>query len=61
VYDPRVLDGNYGWHRARTYVGIDYDINKTHSFGIMALLQQEFDIDDPATVYIIGIEYGISL
>ena len=61
IVDPRNAEGNYGWHRARSYVGIDYELNKTHSFGIMYLIQQEFDIDDPGTGYIIGLEYKISL
>ena len=61
IVDPRNAESNYGWHRARTYAGIDYELNKKHSFGILYLIQQEFDIDDPGTGYILGLEYTLSL
>jgi len=61
IIDPRFPESNYGWHRARTYAGIDYEYNKKHSFGIMYLIQQEFDVDDPGTGYILGLEYTYKL
>jgi len=61
IVDPRNAATNYGWHRARSYAGIDYQLNKKNSFGIMYLIQQEFDIDDPGTGYILGLEYTVTL
>jgi len=61
IVDPRNAPSNYGWHRARTYAGVDYEINKKNAIGIMYLIQEEFDIDDPGTGYILGLEYTISL
>jgi len=61
IEDPRNPSSNYGFHRARTYAGLDYKINKTNSVGIMYLLQQEYDIDDPGTGYIVGLEYSVLL
>lgn len=61
IEDPRFPASNYGWHRARTYAGVDYEYNKKHSFGIMYLIQQEFDVDDPGTGYILGLDYKYKL
>lgn len=61
IIDPRNPRANYGWHRARTYAGVDYDMNKKNTFGIMYLIQQEFDLDDPGTGYILGLSYKYTL
>jgi hypothetical protein len=60
ISDPRNPSGNHGLHRARMYGGVDYKINNANSIGLYYLVQQEYDIDEPADVYITGIQYTIS-
>jgi len=59
--DPRSPETNYGWHRARTYAGIDYEINKNNTFGLYYLIQQEFDVMNPEYLYIVGVQYSIQV
>ena len=61
ILDPRNPNSNHGLHRARMYAGVDYDINKRNTIGAYYLVQQEYDIDDPADVYIFGLQYTIVL
>ena len=59
--DPRNPCFNYGWHRYRTYFGLDYDINNSNSVGVYYLIQREFDVIDPEIIYILGVQYSIVL
>ena len=61
IFDPKNPATNNGWHRARMYAGIDYKLNKGNSIGIYFLKQQEYDIDDPNDLYIIGLQYALSI
>jgi hypothetical protein len=60
IQNPRLPWGN-GFDRTRFYVGTSYEINKTLSAGTYFLLQKEWNVNDPQTLYIIGLEFGVSL
>jgi hypothetical protein len=61
IHDPRNPVSDKGFHRSRVYAGIDYEINKSNTFGIYYLNQQEFNIEDPNIIHIIGLKYAITL
>lgn len=61
IVDPRMPETDMGWHRIRTYAGVDYEINDINTFGIYYLIQNEFDINKPNNIYILGIQYSIQL
>jgi hypothetical protein len=52
---------NYGWHRYRTYIGVDYNINDKNSIGIYYLIQREFNVSNPEYIYILGLQYSVVL
>lgn len=59
--DPRNSDFDNGWHRNRYYTGVDYEINKNNSCGIYYLIQREYDISSPQNLYILGLQYSLTL
>jgi hypothetical protein len=60
LQSPQLPWGN-GFDRTRFFAGTDYDINKKLSCGAYFLLQKEWNVNDPQTLYIIGLEFGISI
>lgn len=52
---------NLLWHRVRYQGGIDYKLNSHHYFGLYYLIQDEFDIENPERLYIIGLEYTFKI
>lgn len=61
IFDPRSPESDLFWHRIRYQGGIDFKLNSKNTFGFYYLLQREFDIIDPESIYIIGLEYTIKL
>ena len=59
--DPRNPEWNYGWHRYRSFIGVDYNINSKNSVGIYYLIQREFNVSDPEYIYILGLQYSVVL
>jgi hypothetical protein len=59
--DPRNQLADGGWHRARYFIGVDYDINKRNSVGIYYLIQREYYVVDPMDLYILGLQYSLTL
>ncbi len=59
--NPRALESNKLWHRNRYTLGLDYKLNNKNQFGLYYLIQQEFNISAPQNLYIVGIEYSISI
>jgi hypothetical protein len=57
--NPRVPYYN-GFDRSRFFVGTDYAISKVQSVGFYLLYQREWNVSDPQTLYIIGVEYALS-
>ena len=60
LQNPRLPWAN-GFNRTRFYAGTDYKINKKMSAGTYLLMQKEWNVNDPQTLYIIGLEFGISI
>ena len=61
INNPRAVESNGLWHRNRYFVGLDYKRSDKHSFGLYYMLQREFNVSSPQNIYIIGLEYSISL
>ncbi len=61
IVNPRSVEGNYQWSRGRYFIGLDYKRNDRHAFGLYYMIQEEFDISAPQNLYIVGIEYSLSL
>lgn len=59
--DPRSPEYNYGFHRQRYQLGLNYKINNRQDFGIYYLYQNEFTIQKLTDIYILGIEYSIEI
>ncbi len=60
LQNPRMPWAN-GFDRQRLIAGADYKLNDMHSFGAFFLYQKEYNVNDRQTLYIIGLEYTISL
>ncbi|HET6991244.1 MAG TPA: DUF2490 domain-containing protein [Bacteroidia bacterium] len=60
LQNPRLPYAN-GFDRCRLFAGTDYKINDKFTAGTYFLFQKEFNVADPQTLYIIGLEFGISL
>lgn len=61
INNPRAVESNRLWHRGRYCVGLDYKKNDKHSFGLYYLIQREFNVSSHQNIYIIGLEYSLSL
>ncbi len=61
INDPRNNESNGLWHRNRYFAGLDYKINDKHSFGFYYLIQNEYNVSAPENLYIIGLEYSLTL
>lgn len=61
IKDPRNVESDRMWHRSRYCLGLDYKINGKNSFGLYYLIQNEYNVSAPEDLYIVGLEYTISL
>jgi hypothetical protein len=61
IRNPRQQEVDGLWHRQRYVGGIDFRINGRNTFGVYYLYQTEFDVSEPQNLYVIGLEYSISL
>lgn len=61
IQDHQNPVSNLYWHRIRYQGGLDYKLNSRNNLGLYYLLQDEFDTEDPARVYVIGLEYTFKL
>ncbi len=52
---------NNQFHRVRNVMGIEYDINKKNSINLYYLMQSEFNISTPESIYILGIAYSLTI
>ena len=59
-HNPRIVESDETWHRARYAAGIDYEQNKRITYGLYYLVQQEFNVSAPQNLYIVGLEYSVS-
>jgi hypothetical protein len=60
LQNPRFPWGN-GFNRQRFIGGMDYKLNDLHTFGAYFLYQKEFNVNDRQTLYIVGLEYTLSI
>lgn len=61
ISNPRALESDGLFHRNRYSAGIDYKRNDRNTFGLYYLVQQEYNVSAPQNLYIVGIEYSLSL
>ena len=61
INNPRALESNKMWSRNRYTLGLDYKRNDRNSFGLYYLIQQEYNVSAPQDLFIVGIEYALSL
>jgi hypothetical protein len=59
--DPRNIESDKTWHRARYAAGLDYEMNKKNAFGLYYLIQREWNVSVPENLYIVGLEYSLVL
>ena len=57
IRDARSPESNYVWHRSRYQGGFDYEINSHNLMGAYYMFQEEYNIADPESQQIIGLEY----
>ena len=61
-YTPYIKEfQGFGFSRTRIYAGCDFKINLYNTVGAYYLIQNDFQVNDPTTLYIIGLEYSLSL
>jgi|SRR5687767_5137410 len=62
LFNPRIKEHQeFGFDRTRIYAGCNYEINKNNEFGLYYLTQFDFQQNDPVTLFIIGLEYSLTL
>ena len=63
IRDPKgdgpLYDGEF--HRIRNVVGAEYQVTKKSTIDLYYLIQSEFDISTPETIFILGIGYSLTL
>jgi hypothetical protein len=60
IRNPRIPYHD-GFDRTRFMGGLNYEVNKHHTFGIYFLYQKEWNVIDPETLNILGIEYTFNI
>ena len=61
INDPRNTESNGLWHRRRYVAGIDYKKSDRSTYGLYYLIQNEYNVSAPENLYIIGLEYSLTL
>ena len=61
INNPRSVESNKTWHRDRYFIGLDYKKSNKHSFGLYYMVQREYNVSAPQDLYIVGLEYSLSL
>ena len=61
INDPRNIESERTFHRQRYIVGLDYKRNDRDTFGFYYLIQNEFNVSAPENIYIVGLEYTLTL
>ncbi len=61
INNPRSVETNNLWHRVRYIVGLDYKKSDRNTFGVYYLIQKEWNVSVPQNLYILGLEYTITL
>lgn len=61
IKDSRKAESNHLFHRQRYIIGFDYKLNSRNTLGLYYLIQNEFNVLSPQNIYIVGLEYSITL
>ena len=61
IHDPRSMESEKTWHRNRYALGAEYKINNKSAFAAYYLIQHEYNVLSPENLYIVGLEYTLSL
>jgi dTDP-4-dehydrorhamnose 3,5-epimerase-like enzyme len=61
IHDQRKLESESQLHRVRYATGVDYKIDNKNTFGIYYLIQREWNVLTPNNLYILGLEYSLTL
>ncbi len=56
INNPRMVESNGLWSRARYFVGLDYKRNDRTTFGAFYMVQREWNVSAPQNLYILGLE-----
>jgi hypothetical protein len=60
IQNPRIPYHD-GFDRTRFMGGLNYEVNKLHVFGLYFLIQKEWNVINPETLNILGIEYTFNI
>ncbi|MCE3280475.1 MAG: hypothetical protein K0S44_2666 [Bacteroidetes bacterium] len=60
IQNYRLVESDNTWHRARYIAGLDYKLNDKSTVGLYYLMQNEFNVKTPQSIYIVGVEYSYS-
>jgi hypothetical protein len=52
---------NNKFHRVRNVLGVEYEINKKNAINLYYVIQSEFGISTPESIYILGIGYTLTI
>ncbi|HLC83267.1 MAG TPA: DUF2490 domain-containing protein [Bacteroidia bacterium] len=61
INNPRSVESDKMWHRCRGFVGLDYKKNDRNTFGVFYMIQKEWNVSEPQSLYILGLEYTLTL
>ncbi len=63
IHSPKGDGPNYdnGFHRIRNVAGIEYQVNKKNSINLYYLIQSEYYISTPESIYILGLGYSLTI
>ena len=61
IRDPRHPESDFCLNRFRLFAGVDFSILKGHSVGVYYLIQDEWNLSDAETMYVLGFKYSIQL
>ena len=60
-HDPRNMESEHTWHRNRYVLGAEYKINTKNTFGAYYLIQREYNVSSRDNLFIVGLEYTLTL
>ncbi len=61
INNPRNIESDRLWHRQRYSLGLDYKQSDRNTFGLYYLIQNEYNVSAPQNLYIVGLEYTLTL
>jgi len=61
LHDPRNIESDRTWNRARYVAGFDYKMNEKNSCSFFYVIQNSFNVSAPENSYVIGLSYTLSL